>query len=115
VFSVSIEAVFRAAVLCLLIYFFGGLAGERMCSAGCRTRGGGAGDTGQRRRHTPALPGARLVDNVLAHQVSCRATLKSCVLYSLFNFPSWFAISLLIILLQVSVFVRFSLGFKNSM
>jgi hypothetical protein len=55
-----------------------------MCSDGCRARGGGADDTGQRRRHTPALPGARLVDNVLAHQVSCRATLKSRVFYSLY-------------------------------
>ena len=41
-----------------------------VCSDGGRPRGGGADDPGQRRRHTRALPGARLVDNLLARQVS---------------------------------------------
>ena len=41
-----------------------------MCSDGGRPRGRGADDPGQRRRHTRALPGARLVDNLLARQVS---------------------------------------------
>jgi hypothetical protein len=50
-----------------------------MCSDGGRTRCRRADDSGQRRRHTRALPGARLVDNLLAHQVSRPAT-SPCVL-----------------------------------
>ncbi|KAF8714894.1 hypothetical protein HU200_027430 [Digitaria exilis] len=54
-------------------FFLGGIKGTPF--DGGRPRGRGADDPGQRRRHTRALPGARLVDNLLAHQVSRRTTL----------------------------------------
>lgn len=49
------------------VYF---LVGKCVCSDSGRPGGRGVDDTGQRRRDTRALPGARLVDHLLAHQVS---------------------------------------------
>lgn len=52
-----------------------------MRSDGGRTRRRRADDSGQRRRHTRALPGARLVDNLLARQVSRQQLVLVFLLY----------------------------------
>jgi hypothetical protein len=121
VFNLLIELVFRGPVVCSLIYFWS-VAGGWVCSDGGRTRGGGADDTGQRRRHTPALPGARLVDNLLPHQVIRRSTLTD---WFLFFFPRLagkraFHFPFLVVIFLLNIFCgkfRFSflLGLKNSM
>lgn len=56
-----------------------------MRSGGGRARCRRRDDSGQRRRHTRALPGARLVGNLLAHQVSRPTTIPCVLLYSLFH------------------------------
>ena len=58
-----------------------------MYSDGGRTRCRRANDSGQRRRHTRALPGARLVDNLLARQVSRPATSPCVLAFIIYSIP----------------------------
>ena len=58
-----------------------------MCSDGGRTRCRRADDSGQRRRHTRALPGARLVDNLLARQVRRPATSPCVLAFIIYSIP----------------------------
>lgn len=59
-----------------------------MRSGGGRARCRRRDDSGQRRRHTRALPGARLVGNLLAHQVSRPTTIPCVLLYLLYSIPA---------------------------
>jgi hypothetical protein len=57
------------------------------CSGGRRPGGGGADGAGQRRRDTPPLPGARLVDHLLPHQVR-KKKIKCFYFFLIFAFTS---------------------------